>query len=487
MMGRVLRFFDLYIPYFGLNLMNKPVRTRFAPSPTGYLHVGGARTALFAWLYAKHHNGQFILRIEDTDRERSTEASIQAILDGMNWLGLTCDEGPFYQTRRFDRYEAVIQQLLDEGKAYRCYCSKERLETLRAEQMANKQKPRYDGCCRELGEDDVTRPHVIRFKNPTEGEVVIDDMIRGNIIVKNSELDDLIIARTDGTPTYNFCVVVDDWDMGITDIIRGDDHINNTPRQMNLLKALGAEIPRYAHVPMILGGDGKRLSKRHGAVSVMQFKEEGYLPEALINYLARLGWSYGDQEIFSQEELIAHFSLSSVNRSPAAFNHEKLDWLNQHYLKTAATDHVEQAFIGQLNALNVDFSKGPLLVDVIKVQAEKVKTLKEMVEKSRYFFQDVTSYDEAAVKKHMKGDAKLVLEKAKAAFSDLSQWNKDDIHAVIVDLSEQTQLKMGKVAQPLRIAVTGSTMSPSIDITLQLIGKERVIARISHAIENLFD
>jgi glutamyl-tRNA synthetase len=324
------------------------IRTRFAPSPTGYLHIGGARTALFSWLFARRHGGAFILRIEDTDLERSTPESIQAIIDGMAWLNLDYDEGPFYQMQRMDRYREVIQQLLDGGHAYRCYCSKERLDQLREAQMVDKQKPRYDGCCRDAQPNDSNAPHVIRFRNPLEGDVVFDDQVFGPIAVSNAELDDLIIARTDGTPTYNFTVVVDDWDMQITHVIRGTDHINNTPRQINILKALGAEVPQYAHVPMILGEDGKRLSKRHGAVSVLQYRDEGFLPEAVLNYLVRLGWSHGDQEVFSREEMMQLFDLEHVNKSPAAVNTEKLAWLNQHYLKEAEPASLVQPFEWQL-------------------------------------------------------------------------------------------------------------------------------------------
>ena len=332
------------------------VRTRFAPSPTGYLHIGGARTALYCWLYARKTQGTFILRIEDTDLERSTPESVQAILDGMQWLGLNYDEGPYYQTKHFARYKEVIQQLIDEGKAYRCYCSKERLEKLREEQTAKKEKPRYDGFCRERtskGEG----AYVVRFKNPLEGVVEFDDLIRGKLSFANTELDDLIIARSDGTPTYNFTVVVDDWDMKITHVIRGDDHINNTPRQINILRALGATPPFYAHVPMILGSDGKRLSKRHGAVGVMQYREDGFLPEALLNYLVRLGWSHGDQEIFSISELIDYFAIEDINRAPAAFNREKLLWLNQHYMKTSDRDHVARELLWHMEKLGIKTEK----------------------------------------------------------------------------------------------------------------------------------
>ena len=316
------------------------IKTRFAPSPTGYLHIGGARTALFSWLYARKHGGKFVLRIEDTDLERSTVESVNAILEGMTWLGLEYDEGPFFQTQRFDRYKEVIKQLLDEGKAYRCYCTKDELEAMRNEQMANKQKPRYDGRCRTRSEPREGVEPVIRFRNPTEGAVVVDDLVRGKVVFQNSELDDLIIARGDGTPTYNLVVVVDDLEMGIDYVIRGDDHLNNTPRQINILKALGAEPPRYAHVPMILGEDGKRLSKRHGAVSVMQYRDDGYLPEAVLNYLVRLGWSHGDQEIFSIGEMVELFDVADINNSASTFNTSKLLWLNQHYIKTLDAAHV---------------------------------------------------------------------------------------------------------------------------------------------------
>lgn len=458
------------------------VRTRFAPSPTGYLHVGGARTALFAWLYARHHGGVFVLRVEDTDLERSTDASIQAILDGMAWLNLNYDEGPFYQTHRFDRYREVIQQFLNQGHAYRCYCSKDRLEKLRETQMANGEKPRYDGHCRALHSTDDVTPHVIRFKNPQEGVVVFEDMIRGNIAVSNAELDDLIIARTDGVPTYNFCVVVDDSDMQITDVIRGDDHINNTPRQINMLKALGASIPRYGHVPMILGSDGKRLSKRHGAVSVLQFQEDGYLPEALLNYLVRLGWSHGDQEIFSRDEMIALFDACKINNSPAAFNFEKLDWLNQHYLKTSNPVEIAPLLQTQLSLLNIAVQDEAALSAVVALQAERVKTVKEMAEKSRYFFEATIEYDDAAVKKHITPESKVLLLAAKNYFTDMDVWTKESLHQAIVHIAETQGVKMGQLAQPLRVAVTGSTMSPSIDSTLQLIGKSKVLNRLNNVI-----
>src|SRR3989338_3251143 len=459
--------------------MSFPVRTRFAPSPTGYLHVGGARTALFSWLYARHNKGIFILRIEDTDLERSTDASIQAILDGMDWLGLHYDEGPFYQSQRFDRYREVAQQFLDKGHAYRCYCSKERLETLREKQMVSGEKPRYDGHCRELESQNDKTPHVIRFKNPKTGTVVFTDMIRGSISVENSELDDLIIARTDGVPTYNFTVVVDDFDMKITDVIRGDDHINNTPRQLNMLAAMGAVAPRYAHVPMILGSDGKRLSKRHGAVSVMQFRDDGYLPDALLNYLVRLGWSHGDQEMFSRDEMIELFAINHVNNSAAAFNVEKLDWLNQHYLKTKNPVEIISLFKAQLVALNIIVNDDAKLSAVITLQVERVKTLKEMAEKSRYFFEDEIIYDIASVKKYLTPEIKPLLMAVKNHFENIGDWTKENLHQAIVTIAEEQGVKMGQLAQPLRVAVTGSTVSPSIDSTLQWIGREVVLKRLN--------
>ncbi len=456
-------------------------RTRFAPSPTGYLHLGGARTALFAWLYARRHQGAFILRIEDTDRERSTQASIDAIFEAMAWLGLDCDEGPFYQTQRFDRYREVIEQLLIAGKAYRCYCTKERLAQLRDRQMVAKEKPRYDGCCREY-EGDAAQPYVIRFRNPTSGAVTFEDQIRGVISVDNRELDDLIIARSDGTPTYNFTVVVDDWDMKITHVIRGDDHINNTPRQMNILSALGAPIPIYAHVPMILGPDGKRLSKRHGAVSVMHYKAAGFLPETMLNALVRLGWSHGDQEFFTRDEMIKYFDLAHVNRAPASFNEAKLLSLNQHYLKALPNETLLPALAAQFKALDIDTTEGPTLEAILDVQRDRAKTLREMSEASRYFFEAVGSYDEKAAAKHFTSESVPMLQDVCDRFSELQDWHREALHKVIVAVSEARELKLGKIAPPIRIAMTGTTVSPSIDITLELLGRERVLARLKAAI-----
>jgi glutamyl-tRNA synthetase len=456
------------------------VRTRFAPSPTGFLHIGGARTALYCWLYAKKTKGTFILRIEDTDLERSTPESVQAILEGMAWLNLQQDEGPYYQTKRFDRYREVIDQLLKEGKAYRCYCSKERLEALRTAQMDNKEKPRYDGHCLNVPLQDA--PYVVRFNNPKTGAVQWNDLVRGSVSFENTELDDLIIARTDGSPTYNFTVVVDDWDMKITHVIRGDDHVNNTPRQINILRALGADLPLYAHVPMILGSDGKRLSKRHGAQGVMEYRDMGFLPEALLNYLARLGWSHGDQEIFSINELIQLFEITNINRAPAAFNLDKLLWLNQHYLKTADPLRVAVELAWHMSQLGVDLHRGPALTEVIKAQAERVKTLREMAEKSRYFYEPVVLGD--AHREHLTAELVPSLVAVRDALA-VSEWTKEAIHAILNGVAESFGLKMGKVAQPFRVVMTGGTVSPSIDLTIQLIGRDLAIERINNAISLL--
>jgi len=452
------------------------VVTRFAPSPTGFLHIGGARTALYCWLYARKWQGQFILRIEDTDTERSTQESVQAILEAMQWLQLDYDAGPYYQTKRFDRYAAVAEQLVEAGKAYRCDCTKARLENLRTEQMARKEKPRYDGHCRHRTDVNLDS-YVIRFRNPETGTVEFDDLIRGKVIFDNAELDDLIIIRSDKTPTYNFTVVIDDWDMHITHVIRGDDHINNTPRQINILKALDAAIPHYAHVPMILGPDGKRLSKRQGAASVMEYRDQGFLPQALLNYLVRLGWSHGDQEIFSREELIHLFDISGINTAPAALNPEKLLWLNQHYIKTSPPQHIASELAWHMQRLGIDITQGPSLVEVIKAQAERVKTIREMAEKSRYFYDGMT-LNETAVKKYLTPDILPLLNLIKAKLEHLPVWDESAIHQVITEMSEQMGHPFGKIAQPLRVAVTGDTISPSIDVTLKLLGKDKTIKRL---------
>jgi glutamyl-tRNA synthetase len=458
-------------------------RTRFAPSPTGYLHIGGARTALFSWLYARKHGGTFILRIEDTDLDRSTLESVNAILEGMTWLGLEYDEGPFFQTHRFDRYREVIQQLLKENHAYYCYCTKEELDEMRAEQMARRDKPRYDGRCRNRREPREGVQPVVRFRNPETGEVVIDDGVRGRVTFKNSELDDLIIARSDGAPTYNFTVVVDDLDMRVTQVIRGDDHLNNTPRQINIFKALGAEWPRYAHVPMILGADGARLSKRHGAVSVMQYRDEGYLPEALLNYLVRLGWSHGDQEIFSIDEMIESFDIQDINHSASTFNPEKLLWLNHHYLMHSDPIHVAHHLRWHLGQLGIDPTDGPDPVAIVKAQRERCKTLVEMARNSAFFYQEFASYDEKAASKNLTQEAVSALQTLKSHFLDLNSWEKETLHQVIATTAETLGVKMGQVAQPLRVALCGTTVSPPIDLTLDILGKTKTLARIERALE----
>ena len=459
-----------------------PPCTRFAPSPTGYLHIGGARTALFSWLYARRHGGNFILRIEDTDLERSTAESVQAILEGMAWLGLEYNAGPFYQTHRFERYRAVAAQLLAEKKAYHCYCSKEELEQMRNDQMAHKEKPRYDGRCWHRQEAREGIAPVIRFRNPTEGATIVPDLIHGAVTFQNDTLDDLIIVRSDGTPTYNFTVVVDDWDMAVTHVIRGDDHLNNTPRQINLLKALGASIPAYAHVPMILGSDGGRLSKRHGAVSVISYREDGYLPEALLNYLVRLGWSHGDQEIFSIDEMIALFDIRDVNLSSSTFNPDKLLWLNQQYLKTTDPAHVAEHLRYHLSKLGIDPQEGPSLTEIVIAQRERAKTLVEMAAYSEFFYRDFTSFAPDVAEKNLRPEILPALEELRNRLSQLGEWRTELLHATIAQCAEDYQLKLGKLAQPIRVAVCGKTASPPIDVTLALLGQERTLARLDRAI-----
>ncbi len=459
------------------------IRTRFAPSPTGFLHVGGARTALFCWLQARAHNGTFILRIEDTDLERSSPESVQAILDGMQWLGLDYDEGPFYQTDSFPRYAEVVQRLLSEDKAYRCYCSKERLENLREQQMKEGIKPRYDGKCRHLDSIPEGIEPVVRFRNPQSGDVVFEDLVRGRISISNNELDDLVIARPDGSPTYNFTVVVDDMDMQITHVIRGDDHINNTPRQINIYRALGAEPPVFAHVPMILGDDGARLSKRHGAVGVMQYRDDGYLPQALLNYLVRLGWSHGDQEVFSREEMVKYFDIKDVNRKASAFNTDKLDWLNQHYMKNLPADEVARHLAWHFADQGISTDNGPPLADIVTVQAERVKTLKEMAAQSRVFFEGFDEFDALAAQKHLRPVAAEALQLMKASLQSLEDWSPAALHAVIDRVAVSLEVGMGKVAQPLRVALTGTAVSPSIDKTLWLMGKQRSLEGLAMAVD----
>ncbi len=446
------------------------------------LHIGGVRTALFSWLYAKGRQGDFILRVEDTDRERSTDEATQVILDGMEWLGLAADEGPFYQTRRMDRYREVLAQFVRDGHAYHCYCTKEELAEMRSKQEAAKQKPRYDGTCRNRTQPREGVDPVIRFKNPLDGAVVVEDVIHGNVEFQNTELDDLIIARSDGTPTYNFCVVVDDMDMKITHVIRGDDHLNNTPRQINMLKALGAVPPVYGHVPMILGADGAKLSKRHGAVSVLQYREEGFLPVALLNYLVRLGWSHGDQEVFSLEEMLALFDIKDVNKSASAFNPDKLLWLNQQHIMRATPESLVPHLKFQLAALGIDVSDDAKLAAVAKAQQERAKTLKEMAQNSTFFFVELKAYDEKAAKKNLTAESAPVLRSVHAKLSALSAWTAAAIHEAVNEVATTSSIGLGKVAQPIRVAVSGTSVSPPIDVTLEVLGRETTLSRLDRAI-----
>lgn len=458
------------------------VRTRFAPSPTGFLHIGGARTALFSWLYAKKMGGKFLLRVEDTDQERSTQEAIKAIFEGMSWLGLESDEEVIYQMQRLDRYQAVADQLLSEGKAYRCHCSKERLEKLREQQMQQKLKPRYDGHCRDKNLPASEHPCVIRFKTPQQGTVTVHDKVYGDVIFHNEELDDVVMLRTDGVPTYNFAVVVDDLDTGITHVIRGDDHLNNTPRQINMLLALNAPVPVYAHVPMILDEDGKKLSKRTGAVSVLHYRDMGIFPEALRNYLARLGWSHGDQEIFTADELVQYFDIKDINKSASALNSEKLLWLNQQYLKTLPIERIKAELQWHLQTQGIDLSAGPAIEDIIELQRDRAKTLKELVEKSLFFYQEIAEYDETASKKFLTLESKPVLDHILSVLTKLPSWDKETLHEVIQQAMQDLNIKMPNLAQPLRVALTGNTLSPSIDLTLLYIGQSRAVARIQAAI-----
>ena len=458
--------------------------TRFPPSPTGYLHIGGARTALYSWLHARQNNGKFVLRIEDTDLERSTKESVKAILDGMEWLGLDYDEGPYYQTQRFDRYKDVVKSLLESGNAYHCECSKERLDQMREDQKKAGDKPKYDGRCRNLSlpASDQT---VVRFKNPLSGSVIIKDLVKGNIAISNNELDDLVVARSGGVPTYNLTVVVDDMDMGITHVIRGDDHINNTPRQINILSALKAELPLYAHVPMILGADGARMSKRHGAVGVMQYRDEGYLPEALLGYLVRLGWSHGDQEIFSTDELLSLFRIEDVSKSPSTYNPEKLLWVNQEFIKALSPDELLNKSRWYFEQAKVDVDEGrdkEYAINVIALIQERCKTLLDVVHQARYFFNDVSDYDEAQLKKHLRPISLELLEKLLERLDGLDDWASEVIQEQVQAVVNEFDVGFGKLAQPVRIAMTGSTVSPSIDKTLELLGKQTTISRLRRAL-----
>jgi glutamyl-tRNA synthetase len=456
------------------------VRTRFAPSPTGYLHLGGARTALFSWAYARKTGGKFILRVEDTDVERSTQASTQAILDAMQWLGLDYDEGPFYQMQRLDRYREVAQKLLDGRHAYHCYAGKEELEAMREQQRSKGLKPRYDGRWRpELAREKIppvgVKP-VVRFRNPDDGDVNWDDLVKGPISISNRELDDLVIMRGDGVPTYNFGVVVDDWDMNMTHVIRGDDHVNNTPRQINIFNALGAPLPRFGHIPMILGSDGERLSKRHGAVSVMQYPEEGYLPEALVNYLARLGWGYGDAEMFTREQFVEWFSLEAVSRSAAKFDPEKLKWLNAQYIRQADDTRLAALAVPFLKADGCDPAAGPDPVSVCGLLKDRVSTIEELADAAVYFYRQLHPSDDLRAQ-HYAADTLLAMKALRGKLATVD-WNRPALSAAIKEVITGHALKMPKLAMPLRVMLTGTPQSPSIDAVLELIGREEVLRRM---------
>ncbi|HJV76677.1 MAG TPA: glutamate--tRNA ligase [Noviherbaspirillum sp.] len=458
------------------------VRTRFAPSPTGYLHLGGARTALFSWAYARHFGGTFILRIEDTDLERSTPEAVQAIIDGMNWLGLQHDEGPFYQMKRMDRYREVVAQMLQDGTAYHCYCTPEEVEAMRERQRAVGEKPRYDGTWRpESGKTLPAVPEgrkpVVRFKNPLDGEVTWNDVVKGPITISNRELDDLVIARPDGTPTYNFCVAIDDWDMRITHVIRGDDHVNNTPRQINILRALGAPLPEYGHVPMILGADGEKLSKRHGAVSVMEYPEQGYLPEAMLNYLARLGWGHGDDEIFSMEQFCSWFDLDHLSKSPAQFNPEKLAWLNNHYIKQSDNARLEAMVRPLMEKDGAEFKGAPDLQAVIALMKERVNTINELADACMLFYRQPAP-ELALLSQHVTDAVRPALARL-AVLYETVEWNKAALSAAMKEVLAVHKLKMPQLAMPLRLIVTGQLQTPSIDAVLELFGRDTVVARLN--------
>lgn len=459
------------------------MKTRFAPSPTGYLHIGGVRTALFSWLHARHHGGQFVLRIEDTDRERSTQASIDAILEGLRWVGIDWDEGPYFQTERMARYAECATQLLEAGKAYRCYCTKAELDAMRAEQVARGENPRYDGRCRDRSEPRDGVEPVVRLRVPDSGEVVIDDLVRGRVTYDNAQLDDLVIVRPDGTPTFHFGVVIDDADMGITHVIRGDDHLNNTARHVHIMAALDVERPVFAHLPMILGEDGARLSKRHGAVNVLEYREQGYLPEAVLNYLVRLGWSHGDQELFSRQEMIDLFDVQDANASASKFNPEKLTWLNQQYIMAAEPARLVPLLTEQLTTVGVDPTQGPPLEAVLAGYRERATTLRELAASIGFLFTDALDVDATAAKKQLRPVMLEPFHSVIARLEALPSWNAAGIHAAIEAAAADHEMKFGKLGQPIRVAVTGGPVSPPIDVTLELVGQARTVARLRSAIE----
>ncbi|RNC69056.1 MAG: glutamate--tRNA ligase [Desulfuromonadales bacterium] len=458
------------------------VRLRFAPSPTGYLHVGGARTALFNWLLARKQGGKFILRIEDTDVARSTQESVDAILEGMTWLGLDWDEGPFFQSERFPVYLEFVEKLVAEGKAYRCYCTTEELEAKREQAMKEGRKPKYDGTCRNRAEEPAGRPSVIRFRAPETGVTAFDDLIKGRIAFANEELDDLIIQRTDGTPTYNFTVVIDDATMGVTTVIRGDDHINNTPRQILMYEALGYPVPIFAHVPMILGSDKARLSKRHGATSVMAYRDMGYLPEAMVNYLVRLGWSFGDEEIFSREELIQKFSIENVGRSAGVFNPDKLLWLNHHYIKSGDPERLAELLKPFLKERGIDPATGPSLPVVVKTLQERSRTMLEMADGAIFYYRDDFAYDEQAAAKHLVPATAPLLAALVTKLESLVDVTQAGIEAAFKESMAEQGIKLGQVGPAVRVALCGGTASPGIYEVIEALGCEETVARLKRAV-----
>ncbi|MBX4181090.1 glutamate--tRNA ligase [Sodalis sp. CWE] len=461
------------------------IRTRFAPSPTGCLHIGNARTALYSWLFARHYGGKFILRIEDTDAKRSIQPAIKSIMNDMIWLTLDWDEGPYFQTRRLQRYNFIINEMLLKGTAYLCYCSKKRLQLLRTELIAQGKKPRYDGCCRNKHKnysDDT--PFVVRFRNPRDGVVIFNDLIYGPIKFSNQELDDFIIRRSDGTPTYNFCSVVDDSDMKISHVIRGEEHINNTPRQINIFRALGLSIPKYAHVPFILDNSGKKISKRHGAIDIMQYRNNGFLPEALLNCLVRLGWSHGNQEIFNIEEMKQLFNFNSISRSASTFSIKKLLWLNHYYINHLPIDYVVKNLALQIKKQEINIQNGPQLTDLVKLLGSRCKTLKEIVTNGYYFYiEDLNKFDSDAIKKHLCFESLSILKTVYARIKEIKEWMPDNIHVVIENISKELQVNIGKIGMPIRIAITGGCCSPSLDVTMHAIGQSRCLSRINRFIK----
>ncbi len=465
-----------------MDAKNKAVRTRFPPSPTGHLHIGGARTAFFNWLFARHHGGKFILRIEDTDVTRSTREAVQAIFDSLEWLGLDWDEGPFFQSQRLDIYRSHIDELLNQGKAYRCFCAPEDLEQKRKQALKERKKPKYDGTCRNLRPPFPDQPYAVRFRSPQEGKTVFRDLIRGEIVFENSELDDLVILRSDGMPTYNFAVVVDDVTMGITHVIRGDDHVNNTPRQILLFEAFGYPLPQFAHVPMILGSDKKRFSKRHGAESVLAYRDMGYLPQGLLNYLVRLGWSYGDQEFFTVEELIAKFSLENVGKSSGMFNPDKLRAINGDHFKATRTERLADHLIPFIRAKGYKVEKGERLTRITELFKERAKTLVEMADQAEFCFRETVEYEETAATKFLTLNILPILETLAAKIRKTEGLGRESLETMFRELAEKTGLKLVKIAQPVRVALTGRSTSPGLFEVMEVLGEDMVLRRLGEAV-----